>query len=90
MGPQVLVPAGVGLVLEDVRLVDGAVHLSACCAAAAAPCSACGRLSSRIHSSYERHTVYFTERGHRHLFVLEVVGGALASADRQLPCAEIG
>ncbi|HEV8637899.1 MAG TPA: ISL3 family transposase [Chloroflexota bacterium] len=55
MGPQVLLPPGAGLVLEQVRLCDEIVHLRVRCGAAGARCPACGAWSEAVHSRYERH-----------------------------------
>ena len=54
MGPQVLLPTGTGLVLEQVQLCGQIVHLSVRLAALGAPCPTCGRWSEAFHSSYER------------------------------------
>ena len=45
MGSQVLLPALDGLVLEDVRLSNGVVHLDVRCVAATTLCSTCWHLS---------------------------------------------
>ncbi len=54
MGPQVLLPQGAGLVLEQVELCGQVVHLSVRLAALGAPCPTCGRSSEAVHSSYCR------------------------------------
>jgi transposase len=52
--PQLLLPPGAGLVVEQVRLCDEIVHLTVRCAASGAHCSACGAWSEAFHSSYDR------------------------------------
>ena len=54
MGPQVLVPPGVGLVLEQVQLCGEIVHLFVRCSGSGASCSKCGCWSEAFHSSYDR------------------------------------
>ena len=54
MGPQVLLPHGAGLVLEQVQLCGEIVHLSVRLAALGALCPMCGRWSEAFHSSYRR------------------------------------
>jgi hypothetical protein len=54
MGPQVLLPPGQGLILDDVRLSDGVVHLEVCSAAKSTACPTCGQPSKRGHSGYTR------------------------------------
>ena len=55
MGPQVLLPLGAGLVLEQVRLSDDVVHLTVRCQSVGATCPLCGTWSDAFHSGYERH-----------------------------------
>jgi hypothetical protein len=52
--PQVLLPLGAGLVVEQVRLCDEIVHLTVRCEAAGANCPVCGTWSEAFHSGYER------------------------------------
>jgi transposase len=52
--PQLLLPSGAGLVVEQVQLWDEIVHLTVRCEAAGASCSKCGVWSEAFHSSYER------------------------------------
>jgi transposase len=52
--PQLLLPLGAGLVVEQVQLRDEIVHLTVRCEAAGASCPKCGRWSEAFHSSYER------------------------------------
>jgi transposase len=52
--PQLLLPPGVGLVVEQVQLCDQTVHLIARCEALGASCPTCGGWSEAFHSSYER------------------------------------
>jgi transposase len=52
--PQVLLPPGAGLVVEQVQLCDEIIHLTVRCAAAGANCTRCGAWSAAIHSGYER------------------------------------
>jgi transposase len=54
VGPQVLLPTGAGLVLEQVKLCGQIVHLSVRLAALDAPCPTCGCWSEAFHSSYRR------------------------------------
>ena len=54
MDPQLLLPAGAGLVVEQVQLRDEIVHLTVRCEAAGANCLKCGAWSESFHSSYER------------------------------------
>jgi transposase len=53
--PQLLLPPGAGLVVEQVRLCDQIVHLTVRCEGAGANCPGCGAWSEAFHSSYERH-----------------------------------
>jgi transposase len=55
VGPQVLLPPGAGLVLEQVQLCDEVVHLSVRRRASGANCPNCGAWSDGFHSSRERH-----------------------------------
>jgi len=52
--PQLLLPSGAGLVVEQVQLCDEIVHLTVRCAAAGANCPGCGTWSEAFHSRYER------------------------------------
>lgn len=54
MDPQLLLPPGAGLVVEQVQLWDEIVHLMVRCEAAGASCPKCGDWSDALHSSYER------------------------------------
>ncbi len=54
MDPQLLLPPGAGLVVEQVRLCDEIVHLTVRCEAPGANCAVCGAWSEAFHSSYER------------------------------------
>ena len=54
MGPQVLLPLGAGLVLEQVQLCREIVHLFVRCGASGAPCPRCGCWSEAFHRSYDR------------------------------------
>lgn len=55
MGPQVLLPPGAGLVLEQVLLCGVNVQLTVRTSGRRATCTACGSASKEIHSSYQRH-----------------------------------
>jgi transposase len=52
--PQLLLPPGAGLVVEQVRLCDEVIHLTVRCEAPGAHCRVCGAWSEAFHSSYER------------------------------------
>jgi transposase len=52
--PQLLLPPGAGLVVEQVQLWDEIVHLTVRCEAAGASGPKCGAWSEAFHSSYER------------------------------------
>jgi len=52
--PQLLLPPGAGLVVEQVRLCDEIMHLTVRCEAAGANCPDCGAWSEAFHSDYER------------------------------------
>jgi hypothetical protein len=52
--PQLLLPPGAGLVVEQVQLCDETVHLTVRCEASGAHCQKCGTWSEAFHSSYER------------------------------------
>jgi zinc-finger of transposase IS204/IS1001/IS1096/IS1165 len=52
--PQLLLPPGAGLVVEQVQLRDEIVHLMVRCEEADASCPRCGAWSEAFHSSYER------------------------------------
>lgn len=54
MDPQLLLPPGAGLVVEQVQLCDENLHLTVRCEGAGARCSKCGAWSEAFHSSYER------------------------------------
>ena len=54
MDPQVLLPPGAGLVVEQVQLCDEIMHLTVRCEAAGANCPRCGAWSEAFHSGYER------------------------------------
>src|SRR5437016_4992464 len=54
MDPQLLLPPGAGLVIEQVQLRGEIVHLTVCCEASGANCPRCGAWSEAFHSSYER------------------------------------
>ncbi len=54
MDPQLLLPAGAGLVVEQVRLCDEIVRVTVRCAAAGANCPGCGSWSEAFHSRYKR------------------------------------
>ena len=62
MDPQLLLPPGAGLVVEQVQLRDEIVHLTVRCEAAGASCRKCGGWSEAFHSSYERGLGDRTER----------------------------
>jgi transposase len=53
--PQVLLPPGAGLVVEQVRLRDEIIHLTVRREAAGANCPGCGAWSEAFHRGYERH-----------------------------------
>src|SRR5918911_5394863 len=72
MGPQLLFPPGVGLVLEQVRLCGEIVHLIACCAADGATCPASGCWSEAPRSQHERHLADPPIAGRRILIDLRV------------------
>jgi transposase len=52
--PQLLLPPGAGLVVEQVQLCEEVVHVIVRCEAAGAQCPKCGTWSEAFHSSYER------------------------------------
>jgi len=52
--PQLLLPQGEGLVVEQVQLRDEIVHVMVRCEASGANCRDCGAWSEAFHSSYER------------------------------------
>ena len=54
MGPQVLLPPGAGLVLEQVQLCGEIVHLFVRPTARGASCPRCASWSDAFHSSYQR------------------------------------
>ncbi len=54
MGPQVLLPPGAELVLEQVSLCGETVHVSVRCQLAGAHCPVCGAYSNAVHSYYTR------------------------------------
>ncbi len=54
MDPQLLLPPGAGLVVEQVQLRDEILHLTVRCAAIGATCPDCGTWSEAFHSGYER------------------------------------
>lgn len=54
MGPQELLPAGAGLVIEQVQLCDELVHLVVRPSMAGAGCPICAAWTKPFHSSYER------------------------------------
>ena len=54
MDPQLLLPTGAGLQVEQVQLRDEIVHVTVRCEAPGANCRACGVWSEAFHSSYER------------------------------------
>ena len=54
MDPQLLLPPGAGLVVEQVQLRDELVHLTVRYEAAGASCPKCGGWSEAFRSSYER------------------------------------
>jgi hypothetical protein len=54
MDPQLLLPPGAGLVVEQVQLCDEVVHLTVRCEASGAHCPDCGIWSKAFHSDYER------------------------------------
>jgi transposase len=54
LDPQLLLPPGAGLVVEQVRLWDEIVHLTVRREAAGVTCPDCGAWSEAFHSDYER------------------------------------
>ncbi len=54
MDPQLLLPPGAGLVVEQVQLCNEIVHVTVRCEPSGANCSNCGVWSEAFHSSYER------------------------------------
>jgi hypothetical protein len=52
--PQLLLPPGAGLIVEQAQVCDEIVHLTVCCEPAGAHCPKCGTWSEAFHSSYER------------------------------------
>ena len=54
MGPQVLLPPGAGLVLEQVSLRGEFVYLSVRCRLKRACCPTYGNYSDAVHSRYTR------------------------------------
>jgi transposase len=52
--PQVLLPPGAGLVVEQVQLCGEIIHLTVRCEGAGANCPDCGFWSEAFHSGYER------------------------------------
>ena len=72
MDPQLLLPLGAGLVVEQVRLCDEIVHLTVRCRAAGANCPLCGAWSEAFHSSYERNLGDLPIAGRRAIVDLRV------------------
>ena len=72
MDPQLLLPSGAGLVVEQVRLCDEIVHLTVRCAAAGANCPGCGTWSEAFHSGYERNLADLPVAGRRAVVNLRV------------------
>jgi transposase len=70
--PQLLLPLGAGLVVEQVRLCDEIVHLTVRCEAAGANCPVCGAWSEAFHSSYERNLGDLPIAGRRAIIDLRV------------------
>jgi transposase len=70
--PQLLLPLGAGLVVEQVRLCDEIVHLTVRCEAAGANCPVCGVWSESFHSSYERNLGDLPIAGRRAIIDLQV------------------
>ena len=54
MSPQELLPTGAGLVLEQVQLCGGVVHLFVQSSASGASCPVCGSSSEAVLGSYQR------------------------------------
>ena len=54
MDPQVFLPPGAGLIVEQVQLRDEIVHMTVRREAAGAHCPRCGTWSEAFHSGYER------------------------------------
>jgi transposase len=54
MDPQLLLPPGAGLVVEQVQLCGEVIHLMVRCEASGAHCPKCGTWSEAFHSSYGR------------------------------------
>jgi transposase len=52
--PQLLLPPGAGLVVEQVQLCDEIMHVTVRRAEVSATCPRCGTRSEAFHSSYER------------------------------------
>jgi transposase len=70
--PQLLLPLGAGLVVEQVQLRDEIVHLTVRCGAAGANCPVCGAWSEALHSSYERNLGDLPIAGRRAIVDLRV------------------
>lgn len=54
MDPQLLLPSGAGLIVEQVQLCGEILHVTVHSEAAGANCPRCGGRSEAFHSSYER------------------------------------
>lgn len=72
MDPQVLLPPGAGLVVEQVQLCDEIMHLTVRCEAAGANCPRCGAWSEAFHSGYERNLADLPIAGRRAVVDLRV------------------
>jgi transposase len=72
VGPQVLLPLGAGLVLEQVRLCDDVVHLRVRRQSSGSACPSCGVWSVAVHSSYDRHLDDLSLVGHQVVVDLRV------------------
>src|SRR5205085_8089918 len=65
--PQVLLPPGAGLVVEQVQLCGEIIHLTVRCEAAGANCPDYGFWSEAFHSGYERNLGDLPIAGRRRL-----------------------
>jgi transposase len=55
VGPQVFLPPGAGLVLEQVSVCGEIIHVAVRCSAREACCPVCGGHSEVVHRRYSRH-----------------------------------
>ena len=72
MDPQLLLPPGAGLVVEQVQLWDEIVHLTMRCEASGAHRLHYGAWSEAFHSSYERNLADLPISGRQAVVYLRV------------------